>query len=64
MSSKRHPEELNAEAVKQLADRCHVVAEVVAPLGVSTHSPYGRFFYTGEECATTFTDDMEPWRQP
>jgi transposase len=40
MSSKRYPEEFKMEAVKQVVERGHSVAEVASRLGVTTHSLY------------------------
>jgi transposase len=40
MSNKRYTEEFKAEAVKQITDRGHAVADVAARLGVSGHSLY------------------------
>jgi transposase len=40
MSSKRYPEEFKREAVKQVTDRGHSVAEVASRLGTTTHSLY------------------------
>lgn len=40
MNQKRYPEEFKIEAVRQIAERGHPVAEVSARLGVSTHSLY------------------------
>ena len=40
MSDKRYPEEFKLEAVKQVTERSHSVAEVSARLGVSAHSMY------------------------
>lgn len=40
MSSKRYTEEFRIEAVRQITDRGHPVAEVAARLGVSVHSLY------------------------
>ena len=40
MSSQRYPEEFKTEAVKQILDRGHSVADVSNRLGVSTHSLY------------------------
>lgn len=40
MSQKRYPEEFKIEAVRQIAQRGHPVAEVSARLGVSQHSLY------------------------
>ena len=36
----RYPEEFKIEAVKQITERKHPVADVAARLGVSTHSLY------------------------
>jgi transposase len=41
MSSKRYTEEFKVEAVKQVTERGHPVAEVAGRLGVSQHSLYG-----------------------
>ena len=40
MSNKRFTEEFKIEAVKQISDRGHSVADVSARLGVSIHSLY------------------------
>jgi transposase len=40
MSTKRFTEEFKIEAVKQITERGHAVAEVAGRLGVSTHSLY------------------------
>jgi transposase len=40
MSSKRYTEDFKVEAVKQITDRGHSVAEVAGRLGVSIHSLY------------------------
>lgn len=40
MSSQRYPEEFKTEAVKQILDHGHRVADVSNRLGVSTHSLY------------------------
>ena len=40
MSSKRYPEEFKREAVRQVTDRGHSVAEVARRLGTTTHSLY------------------------
>ena len=40
MSSKRYPEEFKIEAVRQVTDRGHSVAQVASRLGVTTHSLY------------------------
>lgn len=38
MSQKRYPEEFKIEAVRQIVERGHAVAEVSERLGVSQHS--------------------------
>lgn len=40
MSNQRYPEEFKIEAVKQITERGHAVAEVSKRLGVSCHSLY------------------------
>ena len=40
MSNNRYTEEFRIEAVKQVADRGHSVAEVASRLGITTHSLY------------------------
>lgn len=40
MSRKRYPEEFKVEAVKQVVDRGHSVADVASRLGMTTHSLY------------------------
>ncbi len=40
MSSKRYPEELKIEAIKQVTDRGYSVANVARRLDVTTHSLY------------------------
>lgn len=40
MSNKRYTEKFKAEAVKQVTERGHPVAEVASRLGVTTHSMY------------------------
>ncbi len=40
MNAKRYTEEFRIEAVKQVTDRGHPVAEVASRLGVTTHSLY------------------------
>ena len=40
MSSKRYTEEFKVEAVKQITERGHAVADVASRLGVSVHSLY------------------------
>lgn len=40
MSAKRYPEEFKIEAVKQVVDRGHSVADVAKRLDITTHSLY------------------------
>ena len=40
MSSKRYTDEFKMEAVKQITERGHAVADVAGRLGVSVHSLY------------------------
>lgn len=40
MSSKRYPEEFKIEAVKQVSEKGHSVADVANRLGTTTHSFY------------------------
>ena len=40
MSNKRYPEEFKIEAVKQVTESGHPVAEVASRIGVSQHSLY------------------------
>lgn len=40
MSGKRYTDEFKAEAVRQVIDRGHPVADVAARLGISQHSLY------------------------
>jgi transposase len=40
MSGKRYTDEFKIEAVKQVTERGHSVAEVVDRLGITTHSLY------------------------
>ena len=40
MSRKRYPDEFKMEAVKQVIDRGHSVADVAGRLGMTTHSRY------------------------
>ena len=52
MSSKRYPEEFKIEAVKQVTERGHLVAEVASRIGVSQHSLYAwlkRYSLPGSE---------------
>ena len=40
MSGQRYPEEFKVEAVKQVTERGHSVADVAQRLGVTSHSIY------------------------
>ena len=40
MSGKRYPDEFKIEAVKQVVDRGHSVADVAKRLDITTHSLY------------------------
>ena len=40
MSTKRYPEEFKIEAVRQVVNRGHSVAQVASRLGTTTHSLY------------------------
>ncbi|GAC03053.1 MAG: hypothetical protein CL578_18230 [Alteromonadaceae bacterium] len=40
MSRQRYPEEFKVEAVKQVTERNHSVADVAQRLGVTSHSIY------------------------
>ena len=40
MSDKRHPEEYQIEAVKQVVDRGHSIACVATRLDITTHNLY------------------------
>ena len=40
MSSKRYPEEFKVQAVRQVSERGHSVAEIASRLGMTTHSLY------------------------
>lgn len=51
MSSKRYPEEFKIEAVRQITDRGHSVAEVASRLGVTTHSLYAWLKKYGPDAA-------------
>ena len=42
MKAKRYTEEFKAEAVKQVAERVHPVAEAASRLGVTAHNLYER----------------------
>jgi len=40
MSNNRYPEEFRVEAIRQVVERGHSVAEVASRLGITTHSLY------------------------
>lgn len=50
MSGKRYPEEFKIEAVKQVVDRGHTVADVAQRLDVTTHSLYAWLKKFGPDC--------------
>ena len=51
MSSKRYPEEFKIEAVRQITERGHKVADVAMRLGVTTHSLYAWLKQYGPDAA-------------
>lgn len=51
MSNKRYPEEFRIEAVRQVTERGHSVAQVASRLGVTTHSLYAWLKRYGPEAA-------------
>ena len=57
-SSKRYPEEFKIEAVKQVTEKGHSVAEVAARLGTTTHSLYAWIKrYDPQQPKSTESDD-------
>ena len=65
MSSKRYPEEFKIEAVRQVTDRGHSVAQVADRLGVTTHSLYAwiRKFGPDSEQHQANADDQSEIRR-
>ena len=62
MSSKRYPEEFKIEAVRQVVERGHSVAEVASRLGMTTHSLYSwklRYGPRSDEHQAKTSDEME-----
>ena len=62
MSSKRYPEEFKIQAVRQVTDRGHSVAEVAGRLGVTTHSLYAwikKFDPNAAECQAKADEQAE-----
>jgi putative transposase len=58
MSSKRYPEEFKIEAVKQVTEKGHSVAEVATRLGTTTHSLYAWIKrYDPQQPKTTESND-------
>ncbi len=51
MSKKRYPDEFKVEAVKQVVDCGHSVADVAGRLGMTTHSLYARIKKYGPDSA-------------
>ena len=60
MSRKRYPDEFKMEAVKQVIDRGHSVADVAGGLGITTHSLYAWIKKYGPDSAehNAKTDDQ------
>ena len=57
-SSKRYPEEFKIEAVKQVTEKGHSVAEVAARVGTTTHSLYAWIKrYDPQQPKSTESDD-------
>ena len=52
MSSKRYPEEFKIEAVKQVVEHGHSIADVASRLGMTTHSLYAWIKRYGPESKT------------
>ena len=52
MSSKRYPEEFKIEAVKQVTEHGHSIADVAGRLGMTTHSLYAWIKRYGPESET------------
>jgi transposase len=65
MSSKRYPDEFKIEAVKQVVDRGHSVADVAGRLGMTTHSLYAWIKKFGPNSAehNAMTDDLAEIRR-
>ena len=65
MSSKRYPDEFKIEAVKQVLDRGHSVADVAGRLGMTTHSLYAWIKKFGPSSAehNAKTDDQAEIRR-
>ncbi len=65
ISSKRYPEEFKIEAVRQVTDRGHSVAQVADRLGVTTHSLYAwiRKFGPDSEQHQANADDQSEIRR-
>ena len=62
MSSKRYPEEFKIEAVRQVVERGHSVAEVASRLGMTTHSLYSwklKYGPRSDEQRAKTSDEME-----
>ena len=59
MSAKRYTEEFRVEAVTQVTDRGHPVAEVASRLGVTSHSLYQWITrYRVQEAERLVTEDQ------
>lgn len=59
MSGQRYPEEFKVEAVKQVSERGHTVADVAERLGVTTHSIYNWLKKYGPQAAQYQADNTE-----
>lgn len=59
MSNKRYPEEFKIEAVRQITERGHKVADVAVRLGVTTHSLYAWVKKYGPEAAAYREEQSE-----
>ena len=65
ISSKRYPDEFKIEAVKQVVDRGHGVADVAGRLGMNTHSLYAWIKQFGPDSAerNAKTDDQAEFQR-
>lgn len=59
MSGQRYPEEFKVEAVKQVSERGHAVANVAERLGVTTHSIYNWLKKYGPKAAEYQANNAE-----
>lgn len=65
MSNKRYPEEFKIEAVRQVTERRHSVADVAGRLGTTTHSLYAwvKKYGPDAEANQTQADDQAEIRR-